>query len=94
MPQGGGSFMLIIYLIAMVAIMYFIMIRPQRKREKETRQMLSALQVGYNVVTIGGVIGKVVNIKDDEITIETGVVKTQVKVKKWAIKEVEKLVEA
>ena len=75
-------------------VMYVILILPQRRRDKKNKEMLNALKVGEDVITIGGIMGKVVNIKDDEITIESGVMKTKILVKKWAIKEVKKLVEA
>jgi len=81
-------------LVLMFGLMYVIIILPQRRREKKNREMLNSVQVGNNIITIGGIMGKVVNIKDDEVTLESGVEKTKVKIKKWAIKEVEKLIEA
>ncbi len=81
-------------LVLMFGFMYLIIILPQRRREKKTREMLNAMKVGEEVVTIGGIMGKVINIKDEEITIESGVEKTKIKVKRWAIKEVHKLIEA
>ena len=83
----------IIYFGVLIGIMYLIIFLPQRRREKKNREMLNTLQVGLNVTTIGGVMGKVMNIKDDEITIESGIEKTKLKVRKWAIKEVEKPIE-
>lgn len=77
-------------LIVLFGIMYFILIRPQRKREKQTREMIDSAIVGDKVITIGGIAGKIVNIKDDEFTIESGNERTKVTVKKWAIKEVDK----
>lgn len=77
-------------LILMFVLMYFILIRPQKKREKETREMIDSAIVGDKVITIGGITGKIVNIKDDEFTIESGNERTKVTVKKWAVKEVEK----
>jgi preprotein translocase subunit YajC len=56
--------------------------------------MLDSMQVGHQVITIGGITGKIVNIKDDEVTIETGVERAKINFKKWAIKEVIKPVEA
>lgn len=95
MPQGGiGGAGTLIYFAVLIGIMYLIIFLPQRRRDKKNKEMLGALQVGQNVTTIGGIVGKVINIKDDEITVETSVEKTQIKVKKWAIKEVEKIVEA
>lgn len=77
-------------IILMFGLLYLIVILPQRKREKKARQMIDSAIVGDKVITIGGISGKIVNIKDDEITVETGNERTKVTVKKWAIKEVEK----
>lgn len=74
--------------------MYLIIFLPQKRRDKKAKEMLNAMQVGNSVVTIGGVSGKVVNIKDDEITIETGVEKAKINFKKWAVKEVVKPIES
>ena len=84
----------ILPMIAIFVVMYLILILPQRKKEKKTKAMLNALKVGDDVITIGGMMGKVVNLKDDEITIESGVMKTKVLVKRWAIKEVRQMIEA
>ncbi len=85
---------IVLYILFFVVIMYLLIFLPQRRRDKKTREMLQTLQVNSNIVTIGGVSGRVVNIKDDEVTIETSIEKTQVVFKKWAIKEVQKLIEA
>lgn len=90
----GGYAFTIGYLLFFVAIMYLLIFLPQKRRDKKNKLMLDALQVGNNVVTIGGVAGKIINIKDDEFTVETSVEKTQIVVKKWAIKEVNKPIEA
>lgn len=82
------------YLAFFILIMYLMIFLPQKKRDKKAKAMLDALQVGNSVITIGGVTGKVVNIKDDEITVETGVEKAKIDLKKWAIKEVIKPIEA
>ena len=96
MPTGQSSSLLITvgYLVFFIGIMYLLIFLPQKKRDKKAKAMLEALQVGYAVVTIGGIAGKVINIKDDEVTIETGVEKTKVNIKKWAVKEVIKPIEA
>lgn len=62
----------ILMLVVFFAILYFMMIRPQRKRDKLTREMLAGLIVGDKIVTIGGIVGKISSIKDDEIVVETG----------------------
>ena len=82
--------------IIIIAIMYFMIIRPQKKREKLTQQMLAALTVGDKLVTIGGIQGKITQIKDDTLVLETGSAseKSYVKVSRWAVKEVLKPAEA
>ena len=90
--SSGGFF--IFYIIFFIAIMYLLIFLPQRRRDKKNREMLSSVKVGSNITTIGGIYGRVVNIKDDEFTIETGIEKTKILVKKWAIKEVDKVIEA
>ncbi|MDF2984584.1 MAG: preprotein translocase, YajC subunit [Eubacterium sp.] len=74
-------------------LMYVMLILPQKKKEKKTKELLNSLQVGWAVTTIGGIAGKIVNIKDDEVTIESGVEKTKILVKRWAVKDVVKPVE-
>ena len=64
----------IIMLVLMVAIFYFILIRPQRKRDKQFKELLANLQVGDEITTIGGMFGKVTKIKDDNIVMEMGTV--------------------
>ena len=95
MPQESGNLVVMIgYLVVFLGVMYLLIFRPQKKREKKTREMLDALSVGDEVVTIGGISGKVINMKDDEITIETGIEKTKLNFKKWGIKEVKELIKA
>lgn len=84
----------ILPMVLIFVVMYMILIMPQRKKEKKLRNMISALKVGDEVVSIGGVVGKVINLKDDEVTVETSVMKTKVQFKKWAIKEVTQVIEA
>ncbi len=84
----------ILPMVLVFGLMYVMLILPQKKKEKKTKEMLNSLQVGWDVTSIGGITGKIVNIKDDEITIETSVEKTKIVVKRWAIKDVVKPVEA
>ena len=65
-----------------------MLIKPQKKKEKVRKEMQSSIKVGEEVVTIGGIMGKVINVKDDEITIETSVEKTQIKIYRYAIDSV------
>ena len=82
---GGGSTFTIVWLVIMVALFYFMLIRPQKKKEKADRQLRASLQAGDKLVTIGGFTGRILSVKDDEVTFETGAAKTRLTVKKWAI---------
>lgn len=84
----GSMATLIIPLGLMFVMMYFLMIRPQKKKEKELREQLNSMNVGDKCLTIGGILGKVVNIKDDEVTIQTSVANTLITVRKSAISNV------
>lgn len=72
-------------LVLVIVLMYFIMIRPQRKKQKEEQQMRSNLRVGDEITTIGGICGRVLNIKEDSLVIETGADRSKMTIKKWAI---------
>jgi preprotein translocase subunit YajC len=69
---GGGLTVFLVQIAALVAIFYFMLIRPQRRQQEQHRQLLSSLQRGDRVVTSGGIVGEVVHIKDDEITVKSG----------------------
>ncbi|HHU62944.1 MAG TPA: preprotein translocase subunit YajC [Clostridiales bacterium] len=86
--QGGqlGAFLPFIIIIL---VFYFLMIRPQQKRDKAMREMLEALKVGDNVTTIGGIYGKIVRIKDEVITIEVGPDKVKLVMARWSIRSVD-----
>lgn len=75
--------------VVVLAALWFIMVRPQQKREKETKNMRNSVQDGDEIVTIGGIYGKIVNQKDDVITIEVGADKVKLKIARWAIGKVE-----
>ena len=80
----------IVMVVVMVAVFYFLILRPQRKRDKEQKDMMSKLSVGDKVTTIGGLVGVVAQIKDEEVTISTSVANTLVVFTKSAIQTVEK----
>lgn len=86
---GGSLWTTIIMLVAIVAIMYFLMIRPERKQRKETDNMRNNLQVGDEITTIGGIIGKIISIKDETIMIETGHDRTKIRLLKTAVSRVD-----
>ena len=90
---SGGTFFenwgMIIMLVALVAVFYFFMIRPQKKQEKKDAEMRGALQVGDEVTTIGGIIGKVVSIKEDTFVLETTKDKTKIRFLRGAIRSVD-----
>lgn len=73
-------------IILMVAIFYFLLFRPQRKRDKAERDMRNSIQVGDEISTIGGFIGKVVSMKDETLVIETSADRTKLKLYRWAIR--------
>lgn len=89
---GGIEQMLtpIIMLALMFGLMYLLLIRPQKKKEKKLREQINAMVVGDTVVTIGGIVGRVVNLKDDEVTISTSVANTLITFKKSSINTVVK----
>lgn len=75
-------------------LFYFLLIRPQQKREKKDRVMRNSLEVGDNVITIGGIVGKILVIRDDDITIETSPARTKLTMKKWCVQSKESPAEA
>lgn len=76
-------------LILMFALFYFMLIRPQRKKDKAVKDMLGSLKVGDRICTIGGIYGTIASIKDDTITLYVGAQKFQMVVARWAIRSVE-----
>lgn len=82
-----GIFSSLIPIILIVAVFYFLIIRPQKKREKETQIMRKELEVGNDVVTIGGIIGTIVSIKNDTVVIETSGDRSKIRVYLWAIQQ-------
>ena len=82
MPAGIANLVLP---IGMFVVFYFLLIRPQQKKDKKIREMRNNLKVGDEVITIGGIHGKVIKIKDDIITIEVGADKVKLTMAKWSI---------
>lgn len=87
---GAGALLsMVLPFVLIFAVLYFFMIRPQRKKEKETQKMRDNVSVGDNITTVGGIVGRVVTIKEDGIVIETGADRNKILVKKWAIQTVQ-----
>ena len=76
---------MILILVGMIAVFYFLMIRPENKRKKEQESMRNSVKVGDNITTIGGIIGDVVSVKDETLVIETSADKVRVEFTKWAV---------
>ena len=88
---GSNSYVLIIWIVAMVAIVYFFMIRPNNKEKKRVQQMMSNMDVGDYVVTTSGFYGEIINISDEDVIVEFGNNKNcRIPMRKAAIAEVEK----
>ncbi len=81
----GSSWSMIIMMVALFAIMYFLMIRPQKKKQKEEQEMRDSIQIGDEITTIGGIMGRVVTVKEDSIVLESGADRTKMKFSRWAI---------
>ncbi len=82
---SGSSIGMIVLLVVMGAGMYFLMIRPQRKQQKKDQEMRESTQVGDEITTIGGIMGRVVTVKEDSLIIETGADRNKMKIARWAI---------
>ena len=76
---------MLVMIVGMIAVFYFMLIRPENKRKKEAEQMRSSVKTGDKITTIGGIIGTVVNVKDDKIVIETSADQVRIEFAKWAI---------
>lgn len=83
--QWASILMMILPLVLMVAIFYFLILRPEKKRNKEMQDMLNHIEVADEVVTTGGIIGRVLSVKEDTVLIETGSDRTKIRVLKTAI---------
>ena len=88
--SGTGSLIsMVLMMAAMVAIFYFLLIRPQRKKDKQVKDMLSALKVGDRICTIGGLYGTIAALKDDTVTLTMGSLQNTIVIARWAVRSVE-----
>lgn len=81
----GNSLMMILPMVLIFVAMYFVMIRPQKKQQKREQEMRDSLKIGDEITTIGGILGKIVTVKDDSIVIETGADCNRMKIARWAV---------
>ncbi len=91
--SGGNAWLSMLLQLSpfllIIVLMYFIMIRPQKKKQQEEQKMRNSVRVGDELTTIGGICGRVVNVKDDTLIIETGADRNKMTIKKWAIQTVD-----
>lgn len=83
--SSSSSLMMIIPMILIFALMYFMMIRPQKKQQKIEQEMRNSLKIGDEITTIGGIMGRIVTVKDDSLIIETGADRNKMKITRWAV---------
>ena len=88
---GAELFGSMIPFVLVLVVMYFLIIRPQKKKDKEMQEMRSSVEIGDSVTTIGGIVGIVISIKEDTLVVETGTDRSKIRFKRWAISEVNKL---
>ena len=89
--SGANSGSVFFMMIAMIAVFYFFMIRPEnKKKKKKTDEMRNSLSIGDEITTIGGMIGKIVQVTEDTVTFETGEDRVRIQTKKWAIQTTSK----
>lgn len=82
---GGSGFTMIIMIVVMIAVFYFLIMRPEKKKKKEEEKLRSSLKVGDKITTIGGIVGKIVEQKEENITIETSMDRVRMELAKWSV---------
>ena len=87
-PTFFQKYGMIIFLVLIFAVMYFLMIRPQKKQQKKDAEMRNNISVGDEVITIGGIMGRIVTVKEDSVIIETGSDKSKMRILRSAISRV------
>lgn len=82
---NAGSMYTLVFMILMLVVLYFIMIRPQRKKEKADAEMRKNVQVGDEIETVGGIVGIITKVEENTVVIETSSDRCKMRIKKWAI---------
>ncbi len=90
---GGGMLSIVLMVVLFIGVFYFFGIRPQKKQEREAAEMRNSLMVGDEITTIGGIIGKIVSIKEETMVIETTRDHTRIRLLKSAVRSVDVRVE-
>lgn len=85
--SGGSILIMVIYLAVIFGAMYLLLIRPQRKKTKEEKKMRENLQVGDEIVTIGGIYGRVISLKEDSMVIESNSDHSKLTIARWALQQ-------
>ena len=85
LTETAGMGSTLIMMVLMIAIFYFMLIRPENKRKKEAEQMRNAVRKGDKIITIGGIVGTVVDVKESRIVVETSADQVRMELEKWAI---------
>ena len=83
--SNAGSMYTLVFMVLMLVVLYFIMIRPQRKKEKADAEMRKNVQVGDEIETVGGIVGIITKIEENTVVIETSSDRCKMRIKKWAI---------
>ena len=86
--MNGNMLATVLPLVLLLVIMYFLLIRPQKKREKQVNEMRSNVRVGDEIITIGGICGKVVKTKDESLVIQVGADKVKFEIMRWSVSKV------
>ena len=84
-PSMFGGSTMIIMLVAFIAIFYFMILRPENKKKKEQQALRDSIKVGDEITTIGGIMGKVVHMKDEVLVVESGEDQVRLEMQKWAV---------
>lgn len=92
-PVQNDGLTMIVMIIVMIAMVYFMMIRPEKKRKKEAEEIRSSVKNGHKVTTIGGIVGMVVDVKEETFVMETSADRVRIEFNKWAISTNDTLVE-
>ena len=88
---ASGMSSMLVTLVLMLAVFYFMLIRPENKRKKEAEQMRSSVKNGDKITTIGGIVGTVVNVKENNLVVETGADQVRIEIAKWGIQSTESM---